>query len=174
MNATLLWVNRPAFARPKQRTYRELMLVPTRESAGEHAEASYGSEVGVSSGQSITVQLTDLADAGAIANHCAYLGRMATEGVVPSELSARARSVWELARKTVPKLPVPAAVAYDGGPIHYTWDDGRHQVTAEVLADGLCEWYVSDRQTGVFDGGDFDPADGLPETMISGLRQISA
>ena len=71
------------------------------------------------------------ADEG-VARHHAYLARMVTEGVVPAEVSAKARRVWELARRGVPNLQVPAAAAYDGGPMHYTWDNGRVQVTAEM------------------------------------------
>ncbi len=71
-----------------------------------------------------------------IARHHAYLVRMVTEGVAPAEVSALARKVWELARKAVPNLPVPAAATYDGGPMHDTWDNCRVQVPAEVPADG--------------------------------------
>jgi len=117
------------------------------------------------------VPLPAAADEG-VARHHAYLARMVTEGVVPAEVSAKARRVWELARRGVPNLQVPAAAAYDGGPMHYTWDNGRVQVTAEMPADGPCEWYVSDRQTGEYDGGEFEPADGLPDVMMAGLKRI--
>ena len=136
-------------------------------------EATYGSEGGFSPGQSITVQSTSVVAAEAIARHCAYLARMVTEGVVPHDVSAKARRVWEDARKAVPNLSVPAAVAYDGGPMHYTWDTGRFQATVEIPANGSCEWYVSDRQTGVFDGGEFDPAEGLPAPLVVGLKRIT-
>ena len=110
-------------------------------------------------------------DAAAVARHIAYLARMVTEGVVPAEVSAKARKAWELARAAVPGLPVPMAVAYDGGPIHYTWDNGRHVIALEALSGGQpCEWYVSDRETKDSDGGEFDLAGGLPEQVTSHCR----
>ena len=107
-----------------------------------------------------------------VANHYAYLGKMFTTGVVSSEVAAKARKVMELARKSIRGLPVPASVAYDGGPIHYTWDNDRHQVTTEISADGTCEWYVSDRETGQFEGGEFELVNGLPLALVAGLKNI--
>lgn len=109
-----------------------------------------------------------------VAKHHAYLARMVTEGVVAAEASAKARKVWESARKAVPSLSVPAAVAHEGGPIHYTWDNGRYQVTVESYSDAPCDWYVSDRTSGQFDGGEFDPAAGLPEPLVAALKRVTA
>jgi len=114
-------------------------------------------------------------DAAAVARHIAYLARMVTEGVVPAEVSAKARKAWELARAAVPGLPVPMAVAYEGGPIHYTWDNDRHVIALEALSAGQpCEWYVSDRRSGEFDGGDFDLADGLPAPVTALMQEYLA
>lgn len=111
--------------------------------------------------------------AQAASDHLGYLNRMVVKRVVPAEVSLNARLIWELARKAVPGLSVPAAVAYEGGPIHYTWDNGRHQVTVESHSDAPCDWYVSDRTSGQFDGGEFDPAAGLPELLIAGLKRVA-
>jgi hypothetical protein len=112
------------------------------------------------------------ADAVAVERHHEYLVRMSLDKVVPAEVSAKARAVWELARKAVPGLPVPIAVAYDGGPIHYTWDNGRQVIALEALSGNQpCEWYVSDRQSGQFDGGDFDLSSGLPEPVLATLNE---
>ena len=134
------------------------------------ASLNYGNRHKTDKPRDVPVHFT--ADEIVVAKHHAYLARMVIEEVVPAEVSAKARHIWELARTAVPNLSVPAAVAYFGGPLHYTWDDGRCQVTAEIPADGLCEWYVSDRQSGEFDGGDFEPADGLPVKVITGLQRI--
>ena len=81
--------------------------------------------------------------------------------------------MWELARAAVPGLPVPAAVAYDGGPIHYTWDNSRHQVTAEFHpADSRSDWFTTDRRTNAFDGEDFHADFTFPEPLLDGLRRI--
>lgn len=110
-------------------------------------------------------------DAVAVERHHEYLARMSIEGVVPHEVSAKARKAWELARAAVPGLPVPLAIAHEGGPIHYTWDNDRHVIALECLSGNQpCEWYVSDRQTGDFDGGDFDLAGGLPEPVVAMLN----
>lgn len=116
----------------------------------------------------ITDSPSDPSDAETVARHHAYLARMVTEGVVPADVSAKARTVWELARKAVPGLPVPLAVAHDGGPIHYTWDNDRQVIALECLSGKQpCEWYVSDRATRFSDGGEFDLACGLPEQVVA-------
>ena len=110
-------------------------------------------------------------DAVAVERHHEYLARMSIEGVVPADVSAKARTVWELARKAVPGLPVPIAVAYDGGPIHYTWDNGRHQVTAEFHPGEMAsDWFVRDRTAKTFDGGELSADLILPQVLIDCLR----
>ena len=164
MNGTMIWNLR---ASPTDYTVGTgVYRVPSLKAAS----LNYGYRDKSDKSRDILVRFP--ADEDNVANHHAYLARMVTEGVVPAEISAKARRIWESARMAVPNLPVPAAVAYSGGPLHYTWDNGHFQVTAEIPADGLCEWYVSDRHSGAFDGGDFEPADGLPVMIIAGLRRI--
>jgi len=112
-------------------------------------------------------------DAVAVERHHEYLVRMSLEGVVPADVSAKARKVWELARKAVPGLPVPIAVAYEGGPIHYTWDNGRHQATAEFHpGDMASDWFIRDRLSKTFDGTEFSSDLILPQALLDCLRNI--
>ena len=112
-------------------------------------------------------------DAVAVERHHEYLVRMSLEGVVPADVSAKARKVWELARKAVPGLPVPIAVAYEGGPIHYTWDNGRHQATAEFHpGDMASDWFIRDRLGKTFDGTEFSSDLILPQALLDCLRNI--
>jgi len=112
-------------------------------------------------------------DAVAVERHHEYLVRMSLEGVVPADVSAKARRVWELARNLVPGLPVPIAVAYDGGPIHYTWDNGRHQATAEFHPGEMAsDWFIRDRLSKTFDGTEFSSGLILPQALLDCLRNI--
>ena len=107
------------------------------------------------------------------ARHQAYLTRMVSDGVVPADVSEKARLVWNRARNLVPGLPVPIAVAYDGGPIHYTWDNGRHQATAEFHPGEMAsDWFIRDRLSKTFDGTEFSSGLILPQALLDCLRNI--
>ncbi len=107
--------------------------------------------------------------------HLMYLARLQKTDVVPQAIAERAWMVWMLAREKVGEgLRVPAAVAHDGGPIHYTWDADASQVTVEIPATGPCDWFTREKSTDAYDGGEFDPLDGLPQPVIAALTRLAA
>lgn len=109
------------------------------------------------------------------ARHQVYLTRMVNEGVVPADVADKAGLVWNRARNLVPGLPVPIAVAYDGGPIHYTWDNGRHQATAEFHPGEMAsDWFIRDRHAKTYDGGEFSSDLILPPALVACLRSVAA
>jgi hypothetical protein len=81
--------------------------------------------------------------------HLDFLTRMVTENVVPANVAQDARSVWGLARASANgQLPIPAASAREGVPVHYTWDCGDLHLEAEIPGGGPVEWFFRDWKTG--------------------------
>jgi len=110
-----------------------------------------------------------------IAEHIAYLQRMATDGVVPSSLANKARLVWWVARASAGgPLPIPAAAAFPGGPFEYHWSVGPHRVSVEIPADGPCHWFYRDTTTEEIWGADLPSDDGLPACLEGYLHRLVA
>lgn len=107
--------------------------------------------------------------------HFAYLARMAAEGVVPLALARRAKVVWLLASATAGDgLPIPAAVAFTGGPIEYHWEGGAHQISVEIPSEGPCHWFYRNRTTGEIWGADVPPQAELPAQLAHYLGRLVA
>lgn len=104
----------------------------------------------------------------------AFLGRMTDGGVVPAGVAAAARAVWEGVRRAVPGTPVPAASAFRGGPVHYTWDRGRHHLEMEFLSEGTREWFYRDRESESLAGDEDCSSTELPADLVVYLRTMYA
>jgi hypothetical protein len=108
-----------------------------------------------------------------IAEHLAYLKRMAAEGVLSSELAFKAKIVWSVAWiETGDRLPIPAAAAMPNGPIEYHWAVGPHQLSVEIPAEGPCHWTYRHKVTGELWGTETATDDGLPPRLIEYLTRI--
>jgi hypothetical protein len=109
-----------------------------------------------------------------IAEHLAYLKRMAAEGVVPGALSRRAAIVWHLAWiSAAGQLPIPAAATFSSGPIEYHWEVGPHQLSVEIPVEGPCHWFYRNKITGEVWGGE-GAANELSPGIISHLKRLVA
>ena len=108
-----------------------------------------------------------------VREHISYLTRMAVEGVVSASLARKAKAVWLVAQVSVGgSLPVPAAVAFSGGPVEYHWTVGSHQLSAEIPADGPCHWTYRNVKTCELWGVETED-DGPPPRLISALTRIA-
>ena len=112
--------------------------------------------------------------AAKIQEHLAYLRRLAVEGIVPGNLANKARVVWYLVLFSTPEhLPVPAASAFQGGPIEYHWSAGPHQLLVEIPPDGLCHWTYKNKTSGELWGVETPADDKLPNRLERILSQVA-
>ena len=82
-----------------------------------------------------------------------------------SPVAGRVRSLWSLARRTVPHMPPPTMAGVfdeDGdedlrGMCQMVWDYGRHHFVVDVMPDGRGEWFYMDRDAQLTCGGNFGP-----------------
>jgi hypothetical protein len=125
--------------------------------------------------EAVMLEVDELADAAKVAEHLSYLQRMSSNGVVSADHAARAVQTWKAARAaTSATLPVPAAAAFQGGPIEYHWEVGPHQMSAEIPADGPCHWFYRNKDTGETWGAENPADDGLSPRLTHYLTRIAA
>ncbi len=106
--------------------------------------------------------------------HCDYLDRMAAEGVVPRSLAETARTVWDqVSIVTDYRMPVPAAMAGEGGPIWYTWDKGEHHLEAEMPDGGPVEWFYQNRKTDEVWAADITVTDTFPPPLCTRMFRVA-
>jgi hypothetical protein len=109
-----------------------------------------------------------------IADHHAYLSRMAQEGHAPHKTANQARQIFEQCRKLYPTLKVPCASTTHEG-ISYVWDMEQYHLSIAIPSDDkeLCSWFAANRMTNEYDGEDFAMGSELPEKLVEHLKSVT-